>query len=171
MRTAIGAEFKHVNDRLDTVEKRVADNEGCARSQNLRVYGLDKAKITEDIPLLEVISRLFRDGFKVPEDRVLDIVHALDTFHWTKDNALIIAFTRRMDLRFVKSLRKNLAEYKPHENLISIKDDLEPGQLATEKECWAKFKALKSGNPNKTFKIVSLNRIACDNIVKLFHEW
>ncbi len=135
MRTAIGSEFKRINVRLDTIEKRVADNEGRARSRNLRVYGLDKAKISDDNPLLKVISRLFCDGFKVPDDRALNIVQALDTYHWTKDNALIIAFTRRMDLHYIKSLRKNLAEYKPHDTLISIKDGLEPGQLATEKEC------------------------------------
>ncbi|MCP3686461.1 MAG: hypothetical protein GY861_27805, partial [bacterium] len=129
------------------------------------------AKISDDNPLLEVISRLFCDGFKVPDDRALNIVQALDTYHWTKDNALIIVFTRRMDLCYIKSLWKNLAEYKPHDTLISIKDDLEPGQLASEKECRAKFKALKSGNPNKTYKIVPFNRIACDNVVKLFHEW
>ncbi len=171
MRLAIGSEFKQINTRLDTVEKRVAENKGHARSRNLRVYGLDKTKISEDNTLVHVISQLFLDGFKVPDGRVLEIVQALDTYHWTKDNALIIAFSCRLDLRYIKLLRKNLADYKPHTNLISVKDDLEPGQLAIEKECHLKFKALKSANPTKLFKIVSYNRIACDNIVKVFSDW
>ncbi len=171
MHTAIGSEFQWIRARLDTVEKRVADNEGQARSCNLRVYSLDKTKITEENTLPDLISLLFVEGFKVPDARALDIVHALDTYHWTNDNALIIAFSRRTDLRYLKSLRKNLVDYKPHANLISIKDDLEPGQLAIEKECRAKFKLLKNGNPTKSFKIVSYNRIACDNVVKLFSDW
>ncbi len=104
-------------------------------------------------------------------EKVEEIVLALDTFHWTKDNALIIAFLRRLDLRYIKSLQKNLAEYKPHSTLISMKDDLEPGQLAIEKECHLKFKALKMAHPSKKFKIVSYNRIACDTVVKVYSDW
>ncbi len=170
MRSAIGAEFKEVHERLATVEKRVADNEGRARSRNLRVYGFDKTKITDENTLATVIAQLFKDGFKVPVERADAMVLALDTFHWTKDNAVIIAFSRRLDLRYLKSLRKNLAEYKPHASLISVKDDLEPGQLAIEKECRLKFKALKLAHPTKTFKIVSYNRIACDLVVKVFSD-
>ncbi len=107
----------------------------------------------------------------MPADKVEAIVLALDMFHWTKDNMLIIAFARRLDLHYIKSLRKNLAEYKPHSALISIKDNLEPGQLAIEKECRLKFKALKSAHPNKKFKIVSYNRIALDTVVKVFSDW
>ncbi|MCP4600313.1 MAG: hypothetical protein GY847_07240, partial [Proteobacteria bacterium] len=135
MRSAIGAEFKRINTRLEAVEKRVAENEGRARSRNLRIYGLNKTKISEENMLVHVISQLFIDGFKVPDDKAHEIVQALDMFHWMKDNALIIAFSRRLDLRYIKSLRKNLADYKPHSTVISVKDDLEPGQLAIEKEC------------------------------------
>ncbi len=171
MRAAIGAEFKRLNTRLESVEKRVAENEGRARCQNLRVYGLDKCKVSEEDPLAQVILQLFTDGFKVPDEKAQEVVLALDTYHWTNDKALIIAFSRRLDLRYIKSFHKNLADYKPHSSLISIKDDLEPGQLAIEKECRSKFKALKSANPTKQFKIVSFNRIACDNVVKLFYDW
>ncbi len=171
MKSAISSEFKDLHKRLDTVEKRVADNEGRARSRNLRVYGLDKTKVTEENSLKNIITQLFTDGFLVPADKVEGIVVALDTYHWTKDNALIIAFARRLDLRYIKSLRKNLATYKPHASVISIKDDLEPGQLAIEKECRLKFKSLKTAHPDKKFKIVSFNRIALDNVVKVYSDW
>ncbi len=171
MKTALGSEFKAINARLESVEKRVAENEGRARSRNLRVYGLDKGLVTEENPLSQIVLHLFTDGFKVPEDRAKDVLQFLDTYHWTNDKALIIAFTRRLDLRYIKSFRKNLADYKPHSSIISIKDDLEPGQLAIEKDCRAKFKLLKAANPSKTYKIVSFNRIACDNVVKIFSEW
>ncbi len=171
MKSAIGAEFKKLWGQLDTVEKWVADNEGRARSRNLRIYGLDKGKVTDDYTLPDLIKMVFVDGFKIEEERATEIFAALDTYHWTNDNALILAFTRRIDLRFVKSLRKNLAEFKPHTNLLSVKDDLEPGQLAIEKQCRLKFKNLKSSNPTKTYKIVSYNRIACDQVVKVFSDW
>ncbi len=171
MRTAINSEFKNIQTRLDTVEKRVAENEGRARSHNLRIYGLDKNKVTEENPLPDLIKRIFIEGFKVEEEKAAEIFVALDTYHWTNDNALILAFTRCTDLRFLKSLRKNLADFKPHTLLLSVKDDLEPGQLAIEKECRQKFKNLKSANPTKTYKIVSFNRIACDQVVKLYTEW
>ncbi len=127
--------------------------------------------VSEENPLLQIILHLFTDGFKVPDDRAKDVLQFLDTYHWTNDKALIIAFSRRLDLHYIKSFRKNLAEYKPHSSVISIKDDLEPGQLVIEKECRSKFKTLKSANPTKQYKIVSFNRIACNNVVKLFSDW
>ncbi len=171
MRTAIGAEFKLLNTWLESVEKRVAENEGRARSWNLRVYGLDKSKVSEENPLPQIILHLFTDGFQVPDEKAQEVLRALDTYHWTNDKALILAFSRRLDLRFIKSFHKNLADYKPHSSLISIKDDLEPGQLAVEKECHLKFKALKTAHPTKNYKIVSFNRIACDQVVKFFYDW
>ncbi|MCP4599774.1 MAG: hypothetical protein GY847_04410, partial [Proteobacteria bacterium] len=91
MKTAIGAEFKKLWGRLDTVEKRVADNEGRARSRNLCIYGLDKGKVTDEHTLPDLIKMVFVDGFKIEEERVTEIFAALDTYHWTNDNALILA--------------------------------------------------------------------------------
>ncbi len=78
------AEIQQTRLRLDKLEKRVADNEGCARSQNLRVYGYDQAKMQESM-LRDLILQLFTDGFKVPEAHALDIVQSLDMYHWTRD--------------------------------------------------------------------------------------
>ncbi len=123
------------------------------------------------VNVARLILQLFTDGFKVPKAHALDIVQSLDMYHWMRDKALIIAFSRRLDLKYIKSLRKNLALFAPHRNPISVKDDLEPRQLATEKECSTKFKALRTANPAKSVKIVSFNKIAVDNVVKLYSEW
>ncbi len=95
----------------------------------------------------------------------------LDLFHWTRDGAVIIAFARRLDLKLLKSKRKELAGFKPHGKAISIKDDLEPGQLQEEKACHAKFQQFKRDHPNAVVKVVSFNRISVDGTVKVFREW
>ncbi|MCP4652571.1 MAG: hypothetical protein GY858_04215 [Candidatus Omnitrophica bacterium] len=54
---------------------------------------MDKNKVTEQNPLPDLIKMIFVEGFKVEEEKAAEIFITLDTYHWTNDNALILAFT------------------------------------------------------------------------------
>lgn len=160
--------------KLDQVEKRVFDNESHSRQRNLRIYGFNKEEVKKlgDDGLKKTILDFFITGLQIPSDKVNQIMSLVDTYHWTIDGAIIIAFCRRDDKAYVRSMRKNLKDYKPNGKPISMGDDLTTVQQAIRKECQAKFKAMKEQPEKfKDVKHFSYNKIVANGVVKLYSEW
>ncbi len=159
--------------RLDKVEKRVQQNEAHSRQRNLRFYGLDYAKVQEEKDKERgIISRILEQGLKIQASRAKSIMNFIDIEHWTDSNkALIVAFSRRNDIKLMKKNRKNLATFKPYGKAVSMEDDLIKEHQEIKKNCLSKIKELKRDNARKNVKMVTYNKIAVGGTVKLWNEW
>lgn len=103
--TKIHQELANLKDKLN--------NEAHSCQRNLHFYGLSKELIEGRGAdgLKKAILDLFTSGFKLDADVAKDLFSRLDTYHWTVDKALIIAFCHKQDKGFLLSKCKSLQNY------------------------------------------------------------
>lgn len=168
---------EELKNRVEKAEKRIARNEAHSRQRNLRIYKLPKADVDKmKDGIYGALREILEKGLKINKQRVGSIMSNVDIAHWTNDGALIIAFCRRADLKFIRSQRGNLKSWKFRGSEISMEDDLTREDLVVKKECREKLKEMKKDPTKyKDPKIFSFNQISCGTgttkVVKLFSEW
>ena len=171
------ADNLQLQDRVEKAEKRIARNEAHSRQRNLRIYKLPKAEVDKmKDGVYGALREILEKGLKINKQKVGSIMSNVDIAHWTTDEAIIVAFCRRSDLKFIRSQRGNLKDYKFRGSQISLEDDLTREDLVVKRECREKLKEMKKDPAKyKEPKIFSFNQISCGSgtakKVKHYSEW